>query len=457
MKAMNESSHQFKKTVLLLAFYFIVNSGIFSTTVFAQNQDSNRLSAADSINTQNLSLEGAIQLALNNNYGIVIQEKNVEINQILNHWGETGALPTLSISGTGNYQNSEDLSSMNYSGTASLNWTIFRGFGARIQKDMLEEYENLSEGNLTIEVENTIVDVILSYYQILLQQQNMELAEDLMQLSEDRYELTQRQKEIGSSVTYDLLQAQNAYLEDQSNYLSARASYNNAIRQLNYLMAAPLEDTYQFTSDFEADTTHFDRVTLTDRMLENNSTLRNQYINLELAKQQVKSARSNYYPTVSLGASSSYSDTQYYGGSGFSSQRNSGFNQGASLTVSFNLFNGGQRKRALQTAKIEEQISEVSANEMEVSLKNQLFQEHELYQVRKQQLNLARENMEAAELNLELSQMRYENGSINSFNYRDVQQVYAHAVLSYNNAIYNVVESYQILMRLTGGVIEEYE
>ncbi|SMO51052.1 TolC family protein [Gracilimonas mengyeensis] len=424
---------------------------LFVSTVKGQDKLNVGTSSVDS-----LSVDQAISMALKNNYGITIQRKNVEISRIENHWGETGALPTISLSGSGGYQDQNDISGTNYSGTVNLDWTIFRGFGARIEKEMLEQYQKLSEGNMAINVENAVIDIILSYYNILLQLQNMELANDLMQLSEDRYDLAKRRKEIGSSVTYDLLQAQNAYLEDKSNYLSAKTSYHNAMRELNYLMAAPLEKNYQLISEFQADTTSFNRKTLADRMLQNNNNLRNQYINLELARQQTKLARSNYYPTVSIGASGGYSGSGYdIGTSGFSSQTGSGLSHSASLTVSYTLFNGGQRKRVLEAAQIEKQISEVETSEMEASLKNQLFQEHELYQLRKEQLELAHENLEAAELNLKISKKKFESGSINSFIYRDVQQVYSNADVNYNRAIYNVIESYHTLMRLTGGIIDD--
>jgi outer membrane protein len=97
--------------------------------------------------------------------------------------------------------------------------------------------ERLYEGNITITVENTIANVILAYQNILFQTENVKLAEEVMNLSKDRYEQEEMKAELGTSVTYNLLQAKNADLQDQSSYLSAQSSYNNAVRQLNFLMA----------------------------------------------------------------------------------------------------------------------------------------------------------------------------------------------------------------------------
>ncbi len=68
-----------------------------------------------------------------------------------------------------------------------------------------------------------------------------------------------------------------------------------------------------------------------------------------------------------------------------------------------------------------------------------------------------KENLDAAELNLKISREKYRNGTINSFNFRDVQQLHQNAAYRYQRAVFNVIQSYHTLLRLTGGIIEEYE
>jgi outer membrane protein TolC len=411
--------------------------------------------------TSRLSVEDAVNKALENNYGIVTVKKSLEINQLNNTWGNTGALPTVSFTGTGNESwnnnNKDNYTSTNLSGSVNLNWVLFRGFGARITKQNLEKLEKMSEGNLAITVENTIVDVILAYYNILLAGNNMETALKNMNLSEDRYEQEKQRKQLGTSVTYDLLQAQNSYLEDKSNYLSAKSAYNNSKRQLNNLMAEDLNKNYVFTSSFNIVSKDFIQTDLEAKMLANNNTLKNQYINLEMAKLDIKSAKSAYYPTISAGASGSYSDNEMnYETMNNMDNSSTGFNTSVNMNVSYSIYEGGSRRRALQAAKINQEISEIETKDMEQQLKNQLAQEFELYQVRKELLTLAEENLKAAELNMELSKQKFENGSINSFNYRDIQQMFSNVSMSYQNAMYNLIQSYHTLLRLTGGVIDDY-
>ena len=412
--------------------------------------------------TTNLSLKGAIDKALENNYGIITTRKSQKISELNNTWGNTGALPTVRFVGRGsntrNFNDTDNFTSSQISGTVEMNWTIFRGFSARIQKERLEELEKLSEGNLAVVVENTIYGGIMSYYNILLSQEQRDIARTNMVLSRDRYKRAQHSQEIGTMVTYEVLQAKNAYLRDSSDFLSARSSYRNAVRELNYLMAEPLDQVYRFISGFAPDTAEFAYANLVEKMLENNKTLRNQFMNLELARLDVRSAKSAYYPTLSLNASSGYSDSETdYDSMNQLDQSRTGGDASVSLSLSYTIYEGNNRKRALQAAKIEREISQVETEEMKQDLKNQLAQEYELYRVRKQLLQVADENLNAAELNLELSREKFENGTINSFNFRDVQQIYQDAAYNYQRAVFNVIQSYHTLMRLTGGIIEEYE
>lgn len=410
--------------------------------------------------TDTLLLQDAINKTLQNNYGIITIQKNTEISKLNNTWGTAGALPTINFIGstseTWNFNDNDDFTNTQINGTVDLNWTIFRGFGIQIQKKQLDELQALSEGNAAIVIENSVINAISSYYNVLLQQEKTNIAKQNMQLSDDRYKQEKYKKEIGTSVTYNLLQAQNSYLQDKSNYLSEISSFKNSIRQLNFLMGETNDNNYIFATDFKADTTNFSKDTLLLKMISNNNTLKNQYINLEISRLDVKSAKSAYYPVLSAGASSGYNNTNSdFEENDLLDSNTDSYNSKINLSVSYNIYNGGTRKRALEAAKIKLRISEIEQQEIVHELTNMLAQEFELYSLRKQLLVLAEENLKAAKLNLDLSTEKYKSGSINSFNFRDVQQLYNNTALNYEYAKFNIIQSYYALLQLTGGIIEE--
>ena len=93
---------------------------------------------------------------------------------------------------------------------------------------------------------------------------------------------------------------------------------------------------------------------------------------------------------------------------------------------------------------------------MQYELNNQLSNIYEFYLVRKELLNVANENLAAAALNLQISKEKFESGAINSFNFRDVQNLYMDAAQRKLEAIYNFIDIHTSLLRLTGTIVQEY-
>ena len=116
-----------------------------------------------------------------------------------------------------------------------LNWNLFKGFAAKIDKERLEMMEAQSEGNLQMLVENTLQQVVKAYYLAQLEQSRLRISEKLMLLSSDKYRYVKIKKELGSAVTTDLLLEQSNYLTDSARVVNGRLTFRNAQRDLNLL------------------------------------------------------------------------------------------------------------------------------------------------------------------------------------------------------------------------------
>ncbi len=201
------------------------------------------------------------------------------------------------------------------------------------------------------------------------------------------------------------------------------------------------------------DLQYYDLQDMMDKMLANNSNLRNQYINQEILKKGTGIAKSDVWPTISMNAGADYTQGWY----DFKKHDVNTYSLDyyANFTLSFNLFNGGNTHRALKTAQINEQIGQLEIQELKQTLENLLVNQFDLYRIRKQLLEVADVNLESAKLNMEIATEKYRNGSINSFNFRDVQLIFLNAASKKLNAIYDLMDSQTELLRLTGGIISE--
>ncbi len=404
---------------------------------------------------QNLSLSEAISIGLENNYDLKIIRYDEEISSINNHWGNTGAFPKIdfTLSGLEKFNLTENSRTQTLSPEVSLSWVVFNGFSAKIAKQKYEELEKQSQGNTSILIESSIQDIILAYHNCLIQQQMLEVYKELANLSEDRFNRSENSRKIGASTTYNSLQTKTAWLEDQSNYLQQKVNYENAIRTLNYLLGVNNDSRWTLTSEMEINLPNYKIEDMNAKLLSNNKTLKNQYIYQSLLAKETSLAKNSFYPSVSLSSGLGQDWVDKY--TPATHQKSTSTYVG--LNVSFNIFNGGSKKRSLQIAKINEESAQVETDQMKHSLSNQLLQLHSNYEVQKALLNLAEQNEEAAKLNLNLSSEKLKNGAINSFNFRDVQISYMNSAIKKLQAIYKLIESNTDLLRITGGIINEYE
>jgi outer membrane protein TolC len=409
---------------------------------------------------QPLSLDGAITKALENNYDITLAKQDEKIAGINNNWGTAGRYPYVGLSLGADYSlndnQNDDFMQNRYSGGVNLNWTLFDGFSVKINKQRFAELEELSKQNTAIMVEGTIQSVILAYYSVLLEIDRLNVFKEVMVLSEDRFSQIEQRKEFGSAVTFDVLQAQNAYLTDKSGYLTQQVAYKNALRDLAFLMADKENGHYELTDEFEAIPVDYSLADLHGQMISNNKSLKNQYINQNLLENAVLAAKSSYYPNLSLAAGATRTRTGNDFETGGISWANVN-NMYGNFTVSYNLFSGGNRKRALQIARLDEESGKVELDQMQHELTNRIDNLYEFYLVRKELLNVANENMAAAKLNLQIATEKFDAGAINSFNFRDVQLIYLNASLQKLQAIYNFIDTHTALLRMTGTIIQQYE
>ncbi|MBT3208057.1 MAG: TolC family protein [Bacteroidetes bacterium] len=422
--------------------------------------------SANIFSQQNLSLSEAIIKSLENNYQVQISELNLEIAKNNNSWGQAGRYPSLAFSlaqtnrfddapsqtGTGNDQYS---SNMIMPGI-QLNWILFNGFSISLNKKNLQLLEDMTEENFSIVVENTIQAVVLAYYNVLVENEKLDILQEVKSLSKDRYDYLLAKKELGNSVTYEVLQAKNSFLSDSSNVLLQSLNLKNAKMNLNLLLGESIETNYSLTNNLEIPTEDYEISDLTSKMFANNKNLRNQYINQKILRNNISLKKSSLYPTISL--SSGYdrlnSAIKY---EGLDRMTSNSYDYYANFALSYNLFNGGNVKRAIKNARIEQEIGDIQLEEIKNSLSIQLINTFEFYNIRKQLYLVSEESMKAAELNLQISNEKFKSGAINSFNFRDVQLIYQNTAINKLEAIYNLIDSKTELLRLTSGIISVYK
>ncbi|MEL6275589.1 MAG: TolC family protein, partial [Bacteroidota bacterium] len=393
-----------------------------------------------------LSLSDAVQRSLENNYQIRIATNAVAIAQNNDDWALAGRYPTINLSlspGISYRDNTNPASivaessvfSYNAAPGATLNWTIFNGHQVRYTKAQSEKQVELSEGQLKLQIENTVQQVTQAYYNTLVQRDRITVLEQVLQLSRDRIEYQEVRREFGQAGEFDAIQARDAYLNDSTNLVLQQVAYENAAR--NLLLAMGEDDPaleVRLTDELSPPTTLYNREELSQQLFASNRSLQNLLVNRELANLNTKITETANAPTVGLNAGLSYAWDLQTGNQTFNfggdqppieqdlpgvAARTLSTNVG--INVNYLLFDGGARKRRIETAQLQEINAQLEYESNKQNLLMLLNNTLSTYDNQVEVLNLTELLIDNAERNLTITEERFKGGIINSFDYRQVQ------------------------------------
>lgn len=415
-----------------------------------------------------LTAKDAVIKALEGNYQIHIAEKQHEINERNNSWSQAGLYPTIELAAGNNntiIDNTNNpftftpgiILNQSINPSASLNWNIFTGFSIRMSKRRYEQLEEQSANNSMTVIESAIQDVLKGYYTAQLQNERKQLFGSILSLSRERYQYYQLKEKYSSSTSLELLQFRNQYLTDSINYLMQEISYDNAIRNLKLLMNDSTDAVYSLTDDLEVAIEDVNFENAEALMLSENSNLKNQYIALELQQTNTSLQRAFLYPTLSFqaGVNPGWSWIKEIKDNAFETDTRS-LSYYGNFNLRYTLFNNWQSRRAIETSKIQEEIAQLTIDEMKFTLSNTLKNLIELFDARSQLVNISKENIEYAKLAYELGSKRFDLGTINSIDLTNLQNTYENTMIQHYENLFNKLDTYLEIAKMTGMISLDY-
>ena len=425
-----------------------------------------------------LTLSDAIQRGLEANYDIRIANNELEVARNNDDYALTQRYPTitLGLSPGVNYRDNRNPASIvaqsrttSYavSPIAQINWVLFNGGRVRINKERLETLADLSAGQLQLQVENTVQDIIDAYYTAVVQREQIDVRERILNLSRDRINYQEVRSEYGQGGTFDELQARDAFLTDSTALVRQRVSYRNAVRTLLQVMGSDDPNaTVNLKDELTYEETDYDPAALETQLLAANRNLQNLLINRDLAALQTRLIESERLPTFGIGAAANYdisvqtgTQTFDFGGDQPSREdelpgvaaRTLAGNVG--ITASYLLFDGGNRRVRAQSSRLQEITAQLDYQNAQQQLRTALYSTLALYENQADIIGITQQLIDNAERNLEIGEERFRGGTINSFDYRQIQLNYANAEFQLLNALLDLKRTETELLRVTGQIV----
>jgi len=391
-----------------------------------------------------LTVQEAVEIALENNYEIKLSHNDLRIAEENVTYGNAGMLPNVTgnFSQSNSVQNSRQTQSNgderslrnaknnSMSVGVSVGWTIFDGFGMFSRYDQLKELRKQGEFELKKTVLTTVSDVISTYYTIV-EQQNLLLAIDSsINISKERLKTAENRFSIGKASRLEVLNVQVNLNEDESSRLRQADVVKNLKINLNSLMARELSIDFDVERDVEYDDTLIFEDLLT-KARAHNPDLQIIAVNKRMAELEVKRIKAGRYPVVRL--TTGYNLSESESSLGFVSSSNSrGLNYG--VTASINLFDGFNQRRNERNAKIQLESADLLIQQQDLLVRTAISTAFQTYQTNLSLARLEDNNAAIARQNLNITLEKYRIGTISAVEFRDAQENFINAISRFNSA-----------------------
>ncbi|MEZ4900717.1 MAG: TolC family protein [Spirosomataceae bacterium] len=424
-----------------------------------------------SVSQELLTLENAISTALEENYAVKIARSREVIAKNDNTRGNAGMLPIVSGTSQANFNNNSvnqtffpiggttrdplvqsGVHNRNSATGVNLVWTVFDGMGMFATAERLRQIEQLGKTTVQINIENTVAQVAVAYYDIIRQKQRLESLKDALDISNTRRELALANYEVGTTSKSEYLAAQVDYNGDQAALVAQEQLLKNSKVSLNTLL---LND---FNTDFTVPDTIIFRKDLDIGQLQQN--LKNQNPNLLAASQNKKIAsisekeiRATRLPQVDLLSGYTYSTLNNEAGFGIKSSKNGSLNYGARLSIP--IYDGYNQRRREQNAKINSIITEYQESDLKIQLLSALERTYNSYQNSVQLFSFEEQNLKIARQNVDLAFERYKFGNSTAIEFREAQRNAVATESRLIEAAFNVKITEIELLRLSSSIVSE--
>ena len=415
------------------------------------------------VQSQNLlTLEDAIQAALEHNHGILISKERLVKLENDRSIGNAGMLPSIGLDASRNFsitdvnQTFQDgrklenngIKANNYTLATRLEWTLFDGFQMFLKFDRLDQLKQLGEIQLRSNIEETIADVTLAYHNLGRQQKIVRSLQESIEISQQRLKIAEDKMDVGSGARVEVLQARVALNEDLSALKNQMLQGYSIRENLSLLMGKNLNNEFMVDEMIEVDQT-LNYETLFEAATTNNPDLMEQRLTLLLSKQQTKLLQAQRLPSIALNSSYTFTGSENRAGF-FVEQNNQGFNYG--LTARVPLFSGMNINRNVQNARIDEKIIQLELARTQLALESNLIRVYTEYTTALDLIKLEEQNVLVAKENASIALERFELGTYTPIELREAQQALLNTEIRRTSAMY-AAKSSEIQLKFLSGLL----
>jgi len=409
-----------------------------------------------------LTVEDMMGITLENNFQIKISKNISQIADNNNAIGNAGFLPSVIANANfdkssqnteqefvnGDTQSRTGAKRQVYGAGVDLSWTLFDGTRMFIAKDRLENQSVQAYYDYKFDVDVTLADALSFYYLLALEQDRQDLLQRAIEFSEERLRIVREKYELGKESKLSLLQAQVDLNTDVSASIRQNQQLVDTKLALINIMSIKRDTDFSVDSVFQIDSTLVLGELLQSAQNRNPQILA-QELDYQITKQQRKELQAELLPQIDFNMGYNYSNLESEAGFLFRNET-AGLNYG--FGASFTIFEGFNRRRAIQNAEILAESSQYQLESLLLNIETQIKTNYNNYINNLQLVRIESQNFDIAFENAAIALERFKLGVTDAVQLRQAQVNAVNAQIRYLQAQFEAKQSEITLNRLAGNL-----
>ncbi|WP_312336735.1 TolC family protein [Anaerospora hongkongensis] len=381
-----------------------------------------------------LTLDEAVNLALQNNSAIKISQSEREEASWAVNEAKTAKKPTINYNFTGSYTDSDVTKATgnkeNYDNKIALTLPLYTGGKAEGSIESAKLGLKSADHGIEKAKQQIKLDATTGYFSILQSANLVKVAQESVDGLAAHLKNVQAQYAVGTVAKSDVLRSEVELADAEQKLISARNTLELAIASLNNVIGLPLDS--QINPKQAALTYVAYNVTLDGSInyaLTNRPEIAQADAGVAVAKQQIKIASANKKPTIALNGYTDWNDTDMPG--------TDNDNWGASITASYKLFDSGLAKSKIKQADAGLSKSEEQARQSRDSVQLEVRQAYLNMKEAEKRIETSKVAVEKAEEDFKIAQVRYSAGVGTNLDVIDAQLALTQAKTNHIQALYD--------------------
>jgi len=413
----------------------------------------------------NYTLQECIDITIENNLDLKIKELRAKSSEVNFKETRNKIFPSLNMNynlGINNgrsidpFTNSYINQELTFSNAGlSLDATIFNGF--RIKNEIKKSRFNMQACEMEIEEakQNLTLEVTLLYIQILNNRDLLELSKARLTTTEGQLKRLESQYNNGLGNPAAFTDMQGLYTRNQTGIITAENNLKSVVLNLVKLLNQDVDSESEFENVLEFIKIEKYQASVSEiynDALENLATFKSKQLLIDAAKTEIKIARSDYFPEVSLFGqlNTNYSnvaqlftqtgtsiietgdfvsissqehavlrnEAQFEGSKiNYKDQFDNNLNSVVGIAVRVPILNGFQAKYKLRVRKIQHEEAQVNLKRTQFDFKQSIQDAHNNMEASFKRYQVLKDQVNAYQESFRVNEVRFNNGVSNIIDY----------------------------------------